>query len=65
MIFQEYVREFPPESQPPIHMALAYGPVKIVQKKAKKGGDSQDECDDLPTLGVPRCTLCAKRTKVC
>ena len=63
---QEYVREFPVDLQPPIHMAITYGPVKIVNKKdnnKEKGSQETEDC--LPAFGgLPRCNVCSKKTKV-
>ena len=63
---QEYVRQFPVDLQPPVHMAITYGPVKIVNKKDNnKDKESQETEDCLPAFGgLPRCNVCSKKTKV-
>ena len=67
--FQEYERNFLPELQPPIHMPIAHGPVRIVNKaKKKKPGESEEDTgveeDHLSNLGVTRCAKCSKKIQV-
>ncbi|KAL5016176.1 hypothetical protein ScPMuIL_005765 [Solemya velum] len=62
---QEYQRDFLPELSPPVHMAIAYGPVRI--KKSKETGSvkssSTQNNDDIPVLTLPtsKCYLCFKK----
>ncbi|XP_060561917.1 structure-specific endonuclease subunit slx1-like [Ruditapes philippinarum] len=68
---QEFVREFDPKLTPPLHMAVAYGPVK--SKKVKnikatetKGGNTDSGEDiDADIIAAPvskhtRCAVCMK-----
>lgn len=65
---QEYQRDFLPELSPPVHMAIAYGPVRI--KKSKETGSvkssSTQNNDDIPVLTLPtsKCYLCFKKFQV-
>lgn len=71
---QEFTRDFDPKLTPPLHMALAYGPVKSKKVKndksaKKKGGNSSsDEAVDLDGISTPvskhsRCAVCIKLMK--
>lgn len=52
---QEYVKEFPITSQPPIHMPIAYGPITVDKKKSQKSV-SQVEINEKNG----HCQLCHK-----
>lgn len=52
----EYIRDFPPGLEPPVHIPIAFGPVKPV--KVKKLADSKSDDDDIEEMQV--CTLCKK-----
>ena len=73
---QEYVRDFPPELPPPMHMAIAYGLVKPKRVKGdnqnkqvdgKVDNPENEEEEDLrisQTGKYPRCAVCYKRIQV-
>ncbi|KAK3587067.1 hypothetical protein CHS0354_014936 [Potamilus streckersoni] len=71
---QNYHRDFPPKSTPPLHMPIAYGPViskKVTETKETKVDpnvtSSEFEDDDelismsQATGAAPRCSVCFKR----
>ena len=53
---QEYVREFPITSQPPIHMPIAYGPINVDEKKSTNKALSPVKISD----NDKKCQLCDK-----
>ncbi|KAK3083848.1 hypothetical protein FSP39_004064 [Pinctada imbricata] len=68
---QNYVQDFPPNSRPPMHMPIAYGPVKIKKmtlEKSSKSASNKEEDEELIPLSQtankhPRCTVCRKYLK--
>ena len=55
------MRDFPPTSAPPLHMAIAYGPVKSVQKISTMA--KSDASDDLPVITLDSCSICLQKLK--
>ncbi|KAG0720525.1 Structure-specific endonuclease subunit SLX1 [Chionoecetes opilio] len=53
-IDQKYIKDFPPGLEPPVHIPIAYGPVKSV--KVKKPVYHEHEDKDIEDI----CTLCRK-----
>ena len=51
---QEYARPFPVNTQPPVHMPIAYGPIKVTEKKKKK--NKNQNADSYAEKG--RCDIC-------
>lgn len=55
---QEYRMDFEPSLQPPLHVPITFGPVKV-----KKTPRQQQQCT-APEEGVSRCFLCRGCVKV-
>ncbi|KAK3883839.1 hypothetical protein Pcinc_011855 [Petrolisthes cinctipes] len=54
---QEYMREFPPGLEPPVHMPVAYGPVKPTRVKT----DVSQDADDVEVEEI--CVICQDSIK--
>ncbi|XP_043373006.1 structure-specific endonuclease subunit SLX1 isoform X3 [Dermochelys coriacea] len=58
---QEYRRDFPPALQPPLHMPLAFGPVRVLGRAGGRRKQGQEELSPPPGQAAQCCTLCLKR----
>lgn len=70
-LLQNYKLDFNPDSLPPTHMAIAYGPVAVKRvgpaEEKKSIVDADPDLDDLPPLtqsSRPRCAVCSKKMTV-
>ena len=55
------MRDFPPTAAPPLHMAIAYGPVRAVQKTSTER--QSHASDDLPDITLNSCSICLQKLK--